>query len=83
MTTPAKYGAHLASLEPPITDEQAREFAKNMLSNPNAGEHEPPTATGPWAVLRVNNGPFRGSAAARAAPTVATSGATGMPGGLS
>lgn len=32
MTTPAEYGRHLASLEPPISDEQAMEFARIFLS---------------------------------------------------
>lgn len=33
MTTPTEYGRHLASLEPPITDAQAMEFAQILLSN--------------------------------------------------
>jgi hypothetical protein len=40
--TPAEYGRHLASLEPPITDEQARETARILLSQPE--DH--PTVTG-------------------------------------
>lgn len=31
--SPADYGRHLASLEPPITDEQAMEFARVSLSD--------------------------------------------------
>ena len=30
--TPAEYGRHLASLQPPISDEQAREFARILLA---------------------------------------------------
>jgi hypothetical protein len=32
--TPAEYGRYLASLAPPITDEQALEFARILLSKP-------------------------------------------------
>ena len=34
--SPADYGRHLASLEPPITDEQAMEFARVLLSEERA-----------------------------------------------
>jgi hypothetical protein len=47
MTTnlsPAEYGWHLANLEPPITDEQALEFARILLAAPAADS--PRTAEG-------------------------------------
>lgn len=31
--SPTEYGRHLASIEPPITDEQAMEFARVSLSD--------------------------------------------------
>lgn len=34
--SPAEYGRHLASLEPPITDEQALEFARILLTDGRA-----------------------------------------------
>lgn len=32
--SPAEYGAHLASLEPPITDEQAEAAARILAADP-------------------------------------------------
>lgn len=34
--SPQEYGRHLASLEPPITDEQALEFARILLTDSRA-----------------------------------------------